>query len=232
MLAAPKRSKTPLPAWLSTPVLQNGDCLKSKEFLRRYEAMPELKKAELIEGKVYMGSPVSAGHAEQDAIIQGWLTTYAASTPGVNVYANGTVILDPDNTVQPDAMLCIKPGRGGGTRLNEKDLLEGAPELIVEIAVSTESIDLGEKRDAYARNGVQEYLVWRTRDRAFDWFVLENELYEAKVPDSRGILRSAFFGGLDLDVAALLRLDSAQVLARLQRGIASPAHSAFVRKLR
>ena len=26
--------------------------------------------------------------------------------------------------------------------------------------------------DAYARNGVSEYLVWRTLERRFDWFVL------------------------------------------------------------
>src|SRR6187397_2813809 len=92
--------------------LENGDRLRSQEFLRRYEAMPEIKRAELIEGIVYMGSPVSAEHGEPDGLIHTWLGTYAASTPGVRLFCNTTVILDADNTPQPDACLCLNPGRG------------------------------------------------------------------------------------------------------------------------
>ena len=64
------------------PPLENGSHLSAKEFLRRYEAMPDLKKAELIDGKVYvMASPVCASqHAEPDAFVQTWLGTYALST--------------------------------------------------------------------------------------------------------------------------------------------------------
>ena len=40
------------------PRLHNGDTLDADEFMRRYEAMPDVKKAELIEGVVYiMSSP-------------------------------------------------------------------------------------------------------------------------------------------------------------------------------
>lgn len=41
------------------PPLENGDGLSRAEFERRYDAMPELKKAELLEGIVYMAAPVS-----------------------------------------------------------------------------------------------------------------------------------------------------------------------------
>src|ERR1051325_4981915 len=88
------------------PPLQNGDRLSSHEFLRRYEAMPEIKKAELVQGVVYMGSPVSTEHGEPDGLIQGWFAVYAANTPGVKFYTNVTVILGPSNTPQPDACLC------------------------------------------------------------------------------------------------------------------------------
>jgi len=229
MLAAQKRSRAQAPIRRSPPELHNGDCLKSGEFLRRYEGMPELKKAELIEGKVFMGSPVSASeHGEQDGIIHTWLGTYAAHTPGLRLYPNTTLLLDSENTFQPDGIMCFTKDRHGRKRVNPKGYIMGPIELVAEISASSESIDLGDKLRVYARCGVHEYLVWRTRDEAFDWFVLEKEVYRGQKPDARGILRSRFFPGLELDVQALLRLDAAQVLARLQRALGTPAHAAFV----
>lgn len=43
-----------LPQNRTLPPLENGDRLNRFEFERRYEAMPQVKKAELIEGIVYM----------------------------------------------------------------------------------------------------------------------------------------------------------------------------------
>ena len=228
MLAVEERTRRAAHLLREPPSLQNGDRLRSQEFLRRYEAMPEIKKAELIEGVVYMGSPVSAEHGEPDGLIHGWLWTYATNTPGVHFFPNTTVILDADNTPQPDACLCLKPGRGGRTRLSPKKYLMGAPELITEIAASSASIDLNDKMDAYARNGVGEYLVWRTLEQRFDWFVLESENYVVLRPDARGLLRSKTFPGLVLDVNALLAMNAPKVLAVLQRALASAAHKSFV----
>jgi hypothetical protein len=215
------------------PLLQNGDRLRSKEFLRRYEAMPDLKRAELIEGVVYMGSPVSAEwHSEPDALIHTWLGTYAAHTSGVRLFSNPTVILDADNAPQPDACLCLKPGAGGGMKFSPKNYLLGSPELIAEVAASSASIDLHDKMDAYARNGVGEYLVWRTLEKRLDWFALENENYVALSADKRGLLCSRTFPGLVLDGRALLGMNAAKVLAVLHRGLASAAHKRFVAGLR
>src|SRR5215468_8333872 len=135
MLAVEQRTRRGNPSG-EPPPLQNGDRLRSQEFLRRYEAMPELK-AELIEGIVYMGSPVSAVHGEPDGLIHTWLGLYAAHTPSVRFFANTTVILDADNTPQADACLCLDARRGGRTRLSPKKYLMGAPELIAEIAASS-----------------------------------------------------------------------------------------------
>jgi Uma2 family endonuclease len=232
MLAIEERTRPAASLLGEPPALQNGDRLHSQEFLRRYEAMPELKKAELIEGVVYMGSPVSAEeHSEPDGLIHTWLGTYAAHTPGVRFFPNTTVILDADNTPQPDACLCLRPGRGGRTRISSKKYLTGAPELIAEIAASSASLDLNDKMDAYARNGVSEYLVWRTLERRFDWFVLENESYIALPLDPRGLLRSKIFPGLVLDVNALLAMNAPRVLSVLGRGLASAGHKSFVASL-
>ena len=129
--------------------LENGDRLTSAEFLRRYEAMPEIQIAELIEGRVHMPPPLRAdAHSEPDMLIHLWLGYYAANQPDVKAYANPTLILDADNTPQPDSVLCTTPRRGGHVWLNEKGYLCGRPELVCEVAASSASIDLHDKLNA------------------------------------------------------------------------------------
>jgi Uma2 family endonuclease len=214
------------------PRLEQGDHLTRAEFERRYEAMPELKKAELIEGVVYMPSPVRAEqHGEPDANLGGWLFTYKVQTPGLLTPSNSTLRLDNDNEPQPDNVLMIHPDHGGQAKLDADGYIEGAPELVAEISASSVSIDLHSKLRVYRRNGVKEYIAWRVLDRAIDWFVLRDGEYMRLVPDGDGILRSEIFPGLWLNVPALLEGKLDRVLATLQEGIASPEHQAFVARL-
>jgi Uma2 family endonuclease len=213
-------------------ILESGDRLSRAEFERRYQAIPQIKKAELIEGVVYVASPVRIRkHANPHGQIITWLGVYAAATPGVMVGDNPTVRLDLDNEPQPDALLRIDEAKGGQSRISEDDYIEGAPELIVEIAASSASYDLHDKLRAYRRNGVGEYLVWLTQERAFRWYVLQAGEYVEQPPDDLSILRSQVFPGLQLAVAALLVGDMPQVLTVLQAGIASAAHQQFVARL-
>lgn len=212
--------------------LENGDCLTAREFLRRYEAMPHVKKAELIEGVVYMGSPVRLVHAEPDALVQTWLGCYAAHTPGVMLANNATVRFDADNVLQPDALLRILPESGGSARSGADGYLHGPPEIVAEIAASSAAIDLRDKLQVYRRTGVREYLVWRTSENLLDWFVLEDDEYSPQQPDAQGILESRAFPGLRLNVQALLAQDAASVLQALHAGLASEAHAAFVARLK
>ena len=211
--------------------LENGDRLDSDEFMRRYDAMPELKKAELIHGKVYMGSPVKTRHSEPHGSAMGWLVVYSAATPGTAHADNSTLRFDKQHTPQPDALLRVRNEYGGNAFVDEEDYLCGAPELVVEISASSVSYDLHDKKETYIRFGIQEYVVWRTLDHALDWFRLEGNAYVKVEPDANGIIESSVFPGLRLNVAALLAGDMATVLAELQRGIASPAHAAFVGQL-
>jgi Uma2 family endonuclease len=214
----------------SLPPLEAGDRLTRDEFERRYEAMPEVKKAELIEGVVYMPSPVKNSHGEPHSWIVGWLFNYCAATPSVRMSDNATVRLDADNEPQPDVQLRIDPACGGQTTLGPEDYIEGAPELIVEIAGSSASYDLHDKLEAYRRNGVREYVVWRVYERGIDWFSLEDEEYVALQPDEQGIFRSRVCPGLWLDRAAMLGGNLAGVLAVLQQGLSSPEHDEFARR--
>ncbi|MEW5956263.1 MAG: Uma2 family endonuclease [Chloroflexota bacterium] len=213
--------------------LNSGDRLSRAEFERRYQAHPEISKAELIEGVVYVSSPIHAEHhADPHFSIIGWLAAYCAATPGLIGSDNATVRLDLENEPQPDILLRLQPELGGRVRVTEDDYLEGPPELIVEVAASSASYDLYDKRRAYARNGVPEYLVVQTYDKRVDWFVLREGVYESLEPDQRGILRSEIFPGLWLQPAALWSGDLATLLTVLQEGLASPEHTAFVEPLK
>jgi Uma2 family endonuclease len=211
------------------PPLENGDRLTRAEFERRYDAMPELKKAELIEGEVYIPSPVRHSlHSHPHTRLVTWLGNYETDTPGVEAGDNGSVRLDLDNEPQPDAFLIIRPDHGGQARISDDDYIEGAPELVGEVASSRVSYDLGKKLFVYRRSGVCEYVVWRVLDRQIDWFVNREGQFELLSPGDDGILRSAVFPGLWLDPDALVRGDKARVKAVLQQGLSSPEHAEFV----
>jgi hypothetical protein len=230
------------------PPLRNGDRLTAEEFERRYDAMPHLKKAELIEGVVYipspdfypaeglptsMASPVSfRRHANPHYRLINWLGHFSELTPGVEGGDNGSLRLDTGNMPQPDAFLIILPEFGGQARISDDDFILGAPELVAEVAYSSVSYDLHAKLDAYQRNGVREYVIWRVEDGAIDWFVLRDGRFEPLPAGPDGLLKSDVLPGLWLDPAALIRGDMATVFRVVQDGLASPEHAAFVERLR
>jgi len=213
------------------PMLENGDHLTREEFERRYNAMPCLKKAELIKGRVYMSSAVKIDHSSSHAKIMAWLGAYWVATPGTDLHDNGTVRLDEDNEPQPDAVLRVSSPAIGATWTSDDGYLEGAPELIVEVSGSSASYDLHEKREVYRRHGVQEYLIWQMYENRLEWLILEDETYLTLRPDSEGMLRSRVFPGLWLALDALLSGDMATVVAVLQHGLDTEEHAAFAQRL-
>jgi Uma2 family endonuclease len=214
------------------PPLMSGDRLSRDEFERRYEASPPGFRAELIEGVVYVASPVSERfHGQPHLRVITWLGTYLASTPHLLAGDNSTVRLDLDNEPQPDVYLRVEPEAGGMTSTDpETGYVIGAPELVVEVAASSRSIDLNSKLNAYRRNGVKEYIVVQTYEEVIDWFVLRGSSYE-RLTAADGILRSELFPGLWLDSRAMLTGDLAGVLRVLQQGLGTPEHGQFVDRL-
>ena len=204
------------------PLLENGDRLFRPEFERRYQSMPEVKKAELIEGIVYMPSPARfKHHSLPHGMLATWLGNYQAYTRSVLVGDNATVRLDLDNEPQPDLLLLQLPEHGGQARFSEDDYVEGPPELVVEIVASSRAYDLHQKKDAYRRNGVREYLAWITEEARVVWWELRDGAFVELAPDADGLLKSAVFPGLWLDAAALLRGDLRAVLDALRGGLES-----------
>jgi len=214
------------------PPLENGDRLLRPEFEHRYQAMPEIKKAELIEGVVYMASPLRfQSHAEPHGRFITWLGIYQATTPHIQMGIEPTVRLDIENELQPDGVLLISPDCGGQSRFGQEGYLEGAPKLVLEVAASSAAIDLGDKKRAYRRSGVQEYIVWQVFEQKIDWFNFQNSQELTLNPDQEGIITSQVFPGLRLDVSAMLNGNLQQVLTALQANINSIPHQAFIQQM-
>jgi len=135
-------------------------------------------------------------HADPHFDLIGWLAVYRAATPGVRGSDNATVRLDLENEPQPDILLRLIPELRGKAYLTDDDYLEGAPELVVEVAASSASYDMNKKKRIYDRNGIREYIVAQAYEQRVDWFVLRTEGYEALRPDANGIIHSEVFPGL------------------------------------
>lgn len=232
MVNTSAKHTTPSDSSSHIPPLESGDRLTRPEFERRYNAMPNVKKAELIEGVVYVASPLRfEPHAEPHGDLMIWLGNYKVATPGVRMGDNPTVRLDLDNEPQPDAILLIDAACGGLSHLGVDGYVEGAPELVAEVAASSATKDLHDKKRAYRRNGIQEYIVWQVFESTVSWFSLQDGEYVELIPDASGIIESQVFPGLWLDVSALVAGNMQQVLAVLHKGLSSVKHQAFVQRL-
>ncbi len=212
------------------PPLQSGDYLSRSEFERRYETMSDVK-AELIEGVVYMASPVHLPHSEYHSIALTWSGIYALSTPGLRIADNVSLRLGQDSEVQPD--ICAWTDKSVSTQTkNEEEYLENVPELVVEIAASSASFDLRDKMQLYRRHGVREYLVLTVYEQETHWFTLDaDNLYRPLLPDEKGIFHSVVFPGLRFAAGPFWRREWAKLHAVLQEGMASPEYAAFAARL-
>ena len=226
-----RTGEKPLARIDAVPPLRNGDHLTVPEFERRYWAMPEANKTELIEGIVIMPSPVSPIHGDAHAAMNELMRRYARATPGVGCFVNTSTKLDGNNEYQPDAFLRIKEGKQAGTKIGKDGLFDGAPEFVAEITLSSAAYDLHEKKDVYQRNQVREYLVWLALDSQILWFSLEKGEFVELKPTADETIRSHVFPGFWLDIKALLADDFEKVLRTLDKGIKSPEHRAFVKHL-
>jgi Uma2 family endonuclease len=224
---------TKRPAKRKLPPLENGDHLDQPTFHERYEAMPRNTRAELIGGIVFMASPVGRVHSREHVRLMMWLGNYQIATAGTESLLTPTIILSDDCEPQPDVVL---RNLNGKTKLtfrgeNETEYISGPPELVAEIASSSESIDLHEKRRDYELHGVEEYVAYLVRTNQLIWLVREGDKFVEMAADSDGILRSRVYPGLWLDPIALLSNDMRRVQEVLNLGLETPEHAAFVSKL-
>ena len=212
------------------PLLQNGDCLTQPEFHRRYEAYPDDTKFELIGGIVYMASPQRLPHGKYSVKMARVLDHYTDETPGVETSHDTTTILGHATEPQPDLNLRIVEEYGGQSKVNDELYILFAPELLMEIAHSTVSIDMNQKREEYRKAGVVEYVVICIEEEQLHWFDFKAN---RELPaDCNGIFRSRVFPGLWIDSKAVFVLNSRQLAKTLRKGLASEEHARFVKRLK
>jgi Uma2 family endonuclease len=222
---AERRTKARPPA---VPPLENGERLSQAEFHRRYEAYPQDVKFELVGGVVHMASPLGRKHGTCHPEMSTIFCVYKSMTPGIEVLDNATIILGEESESQPDLALRILPEYGGQSHTRADHVL-GSPELMAEIAHSTRSIDLHEKKDDYQRAGALEYLVACLEEEDLHWFNFK--LGRNIKPDRDGVYRSRVFPGLWIHGPALIARDSRRLIEVVQQGLASREHAAFVKRL-
>ena len=211
------------------PPLNNGDRLTQREFHRRYEAHAGREKFELIGSIVYLASPLRRPQANYHEELSFALGLYRRATPGVELLLDATTILGEESEPQPDLALRILPEYGGQSRDTPAQYVQGPAELLTEIAHSTLSIDMHQKKTDYQHGGVQEYLVLCVEERELYWFNFKSR--RLITPDARGIYRSRIFPGLWIDGPALLALESTKVAKAVRKGLKSPEHARFMKRL-
>ena len=208
------------------PPLEFGDCLDRIEFEQRYAHTPQLKKAELLEGIVYMSPCVPHAHGRLHLKMASWLCLYEEETPGAAGSSSASVRLDRINETQPDLLL-MDTLPTGACKIAADDHLEGPPELCVEIASSSASYDLHQKKRINQRSGVQEYLAWDTNSNEIHWWGLVEGEYAPLSMDDCGVVRSQVFPGLWLHVPAAQQDDWKLVTATLREGLDSEEHRQY-----
>jgi Uma2 family endonuclease len=210
--------------------LVEGQRLDQPTFHALYEGAPPGIRAELIDGVVFMPSPVGLEHGEAQVPVILWLGLYAGNTAGVRATGNATTILGRKSEPQPDGLLRILPEYGGQTS-NEGGYIHGAPELVVEVSKTTRYVDFGPKLDDYERAGVMEYVVHAIDPDEIYWFGREKDRLVRRTIDDDGLYRSTVFPGLWLDPIALLNGDTRRLRAVVDLGCGTPEHAAFVARL-
>jgi hypothetical protein len=208
-------------------LLAPGDRMELKEFLQRWEQEPGLKFAELIDGVVYMPSPLSLPHSRFDGVAQLVLGYYAARSGICENLPQATWLMEK-SAPQPDLALSLKPEYGGKLKVAPGDLASGLPELVVEICRSSRSYDLGPKLALYERVGVPEYLAILVEERRFEWRIMVEGRYQL-LESAVGVFRSRILPGLWIEESAFWSADGTRLLAVLDEGMKSPEFFGFTR---
>jgi Uma2 family endonuclease len=201
------------------PQLVTGMRMTPEEFLATWEQLPDLKHAELIDGVVYVSSPVSFDHSEPQNAYAVLFGIYCLHTPDCQSGFEATWSM-VGSIPQPDVFLRRRPAHGGQSK-NGPKYYEGAPELAVEVCVTSTSHDFGPKLALYRRAEVREYVTVETLTQKIRWRALEGGIYIDLEPDSEGVFRSREFPGLWFDSTAFWADDMRGMMATLEKGLAS-----------
>ena len=223
--------------------LRTGACLSQPVFHAVYERTPPGFKAELVEGVVFMASPLSRRHGTRHVKFGSILSLYEDATPGVEAADNTSVVCTGLAESQPDLYMRVRRDHGGRSRTfsqvegvrvesdDDGDHLTTGPEFVLEVAKSSLTLDLNGKRRDYRAGGVEEYVVADIQNRRLVWFHFAAGTDAAAPVPEDGVVRSRSLPGLWLDGPALFRGDGLTARKTLDAGLATPEHAVFIERL-
>jgi hypothetical protein len=199
------------------------------EFHRRYQSYPPHQKVDLVDGEIYVAPPRSVCHGALHCDVSYLLHLYKLATPGVAVVGHCSTILDERSEVQPYLSVLLKEEYGGTSHANWEDYICGPAELLVQFTDELGCREMQARRAVFERAGVGEFLAVSVAERQVNWFHFPTgSLIE---PNRRGVSKSRVFPGLWLAFHLIWAEDYPAQLALLDRGLASPEHAAFVKRL-
>jgi len=165
-----------------------------------YYKLEDDQRYEIIDGQLLMAPAPDTWHQDWLGDLYSLVRSFVKKHKlGRLYFAPVDVVLDQENTVQPDLVFVAAKNLG----IIQPRAIFGTPDLLVEL-VSPSSIrrDRNEKRKLYARFGVKEYWIGDAADRSLEILTLAKGRYELRcAAEEKGKLSSLVLTGLKFDLA-------------------------------
>jgi Uma2 family endonuclease len=170
-----------------------------------YYKLDDGQRYEIIDGDLLMAPSPDVWHQDWLSNLHFLLRLYFAKRKAGRLFiAPFDVVLDSENTVQPDLVFVAAANKG----IIEKRAVFGAPDLLVEL-LSPSSIrrDRHVKKALYARFGVKEYWIGDPANRTMEILTLRDGRFQPHcAAKEKGTLVSRVLPGLELDLADIQSL--------------------------
>jgi|SRR5580692_6932672 Uma2 family endonuclease len=165
-----------------------------------YYKLEDDQRYEIIDGQLLMAPAPDTWHQDWLGDLYSLVRSFVKKNKlGRLFFAPVDVVLDPQNTVQPDLVFVAAKNLG----IIQSRAIFGTPDLLVEL-VSPSSVrrDRYEKMKLYARFGVKEYWIGDAANRSLEILTLAKGRYELRCSaGEKGKLSSLVLTGLKFDLA-------------------------------
>lgn len=168
----------------------------------------DLGHYELLNGQIVVSPPAGWPHGQVGANVVYALRQLADRRPiGRVLESSAGFDLPSGDTLEPDASVVSTARWNTAPAPVFGQFLKVVPDLVVEIlSPSTRRRDLNEKKDVYARNGVDEYWVIDPRAASITIFSRDGDAFDEGTTLASGPLGSRLLPDLDATVEQLLAM--------------------------
>jgi Uma2 family endonuclease len=186
---------------------RSEESFTQEEFRQWLDERPsaDLNHYELLNGRIVMTPPAGWPHGRIGSNLNYLLRRHVTERKlGIVLDASTGFDLPSGDTVEPDVSFVSAARLSAGPMPERGNFLRIVPSLVVEIlSQSTAKRDRTEKKEIYARNGVDEYWIVDADRGELTVFALEKGAYAPAVSAHSGPIPSVLFPNLDARVEDL-----------------------------